>query len=292
MSSPIKHNPDVFRPVFRPRTRDTQPHTEAKVVEKIEEVKEEVLLRTPPGSPRFQSGAIKEISGEELVRLRYAQASMKSETGDGLPLEELTRRMMTDGYDENYPIRVVLMSPSKNDSPNKKAVAYDTRRTSAARAASKRKLDAIFTATVIRYSKHDAAPREYAALEHLTFKNTKIPGWVRDIWIEAWNTWHDESLLKKCNIKVGTWGHLVKLRMAMSTDPSKSKMSLIHSGFKESPMKRASRKVTTGRRSRQPAALPGARKRSSEQAQSASCSSSSSSTQGSQKKKARSRYNL
>lgn len=243
MSSPInKYNPEVFRPIFVSQRKDNKKDQEKPCEEKVEIVQARTLPTPPIQSPISKTKRRQKISGEELARLRYAQASMKSETSDGISLQELTRRMMNEGFDENSAIRVVLMSPSKDDSPKKKLVAFDTRRTSAARAAAKKSLDQIFEATVEKYSKHDPAPTEYSALEHLTFHNKKIPHWVRRIWIDAWRTWHEDALLRRNNITVGTWGHLIKLRMAMSTDPSRRALSFTQSGFKKSPVKRPMRR--------------------------------------------------
>lgn len=240
-------NPHVPRHDFIPRSqRETISDEKGQeVLQKVDlAAKETLSFITPPRTPERN---VIEISAEELARLRYAQASMKTETSDGLSLEELTQKMLKEGYDSRHAINVVEMSPSKYDSPEKKRVAFDTRRTSAARAAAKHYLGAEFSATIKLHKKDEPAAKEYEGLRHLTFENKKIPEWIRIIWIEAWEKWHNDDLLADNNIIKGTWGHLIKLRMAMSTDPVRSELAIGHSGFKLSPVRRktATRRRTT-----------------------------------------------
>lgn len=242
MSFSVKSNPSVPSIRFIPRAeRMGQTEKQNKPIDKkVDALANNKIVPLSP--PKTSERKVIEISGEDLAKLRYAQASMKMETSDGTPLEELTQTMLSRGFDAKHAINVVEMSPSKLDSPAKKRVAFDTRRTSAARAAAKHYLGDEFSATIKLHKKNELAPNEYEGLRHLTFKNNKIPHGIRTIWIKAWNTWHDDELLKSNNIVKGTWGHLIKLRMAMSTDPVRSKLALGHSGFKESPTKRKTRR--------------------------------------------------
>lgn len=222
------------------------PHvSSSKEPEKVNKVAQdsEVFI-TPPSSPRSipstPTKGLFQASSDHLARLRYAQASMKDATSDGIPLETLKNRMLSDGYNPEHPIRTVVMSPTKGESPKKKLVAFDTRRTSAARAAARE--NDTFEAMLEMHDKHETAQKEYEGLKHLTFHNRKIPRHIRDQWITKWNEWHLPEVLEKWNLQVGTWGHLVKLRMAMSTDPVSQRLAKKHSGFQTSPVKRTTLK--------------------------------------------------
>lgn len=167
-------------------------------------------------------------------------------TGDGLPVSELVRKMREDGYDARYPMQFVQMPPGPGDSPLKpgqahKMVSMDTRRLSAARAVAKMAGSENFRAAARVHEANDPAPVEYEQLRHLTFQNRKIPPWVRTIWIAQWNEWHKPEMLTAHGIVSGSWGHLIKLRMAMSTNVERSAQAATNAGFKKSPDVRKSR---------------------------------------------------
>jgi hypothetical protein len=196
-------------------------------------------FKTPNQSP-------KKLSKEALKNLRYAQSSMKDTTGDGLPIEQMVSNMKTEGYKREYAMNVVIMPPGSQDSPLKpseagKMVAFDTRRTKAAREAAKQLVDEEFHAFAQIREHHEPAEKEYRALEHLTFENKKIPQHIRKVWIKEWNRWHSNSRLEKRGITPKTWGHLIVLRMAMSMEIEKSDKAETHAGFKESPFVRKTR---------------------------------------------------
>ena len=113
----------------------------------------------------------KKIKKINPSKLRYAQASMKDETRNGLPIPTLVENMKKEGYNPRYPIRVVRMSPAKDDSPGDNLVAYDTRRTNAARKAYRELEDFLVVAEVVDYKA--PAEEEYRQLQHLTFENRK-----------------------------------------------------------------------------------------------------------------------
>lgn len=185
------------------------------------------------------------LNNEGIKRLRYAQASMKDTTRDGLPVQELAKNMAKKGYDRRHPIHVVTMPPGPDDSPLKpnetgKLVAYDTRRTKAARQAAHEEEE--FFAYVKMKDHREIAEADYESLRHLTFENKAIPTFVRRVWVQEWNKWHDPQLLKENDIIPKSWGHLIKLRMAMSLDKSRSNQAKTSAGFKESPFVREAKK--------------------------------------------------
>ena len=193
----------------------------------------------PHGTKREAKNEIYRIDPQKL---RYAQSSMKDETRDGLAIPELVKIMKSSGYDNNYPIRVVHMPAGQNDSPNEKLVSFDTRRTKAARQADRELENTKFYALAKIQHYNDLAEEEYTSLKHLTFYNKKIPRYIRSEWILAWDEWHEKDRLEEAGIKPRTWGHLVKLRMAMSMDRKRSFHADNHNGFKESPFVRVTKK--------------------------------------------------
>ena len=102
----------------------------------------------PPNNNYRPPHVVRRKQKEEVYRvdpqkLRYAQASMKDETRNGLPIAELVENMLNTGFNKKYPIRVIHMPPGPGDSPEGKLVAFDTRRTKAARQADRRLLQHI-----------------------------------------------------------------------------------------------------------------------------------------------------
>lgn len=187
------------------------------------------------------------LGKEALKNLRYAQASMKDTTKDGIAVAQMAINMAKTGYDRKYPINVVIMPAGPADSPLKpqetgKLVAFDTRRTKAARIAAKALSNNDFFAYARLKNHSEPAEQEYESLRHLTFENKLIPQKIRKIWILEWDKWHDKRLLDGYGITPKTWGHLIKLRMAMSMDKFRSNQAKTHAGFKESPFLRKTKK--------------------------------------------------
>ena len=177
------------------------------------------------------------LDAQSLLRLRYAQASMKGETRDGLSLEELINNIRNEGFNSKYPIRVVIMERSIGDTPKKeKAVAFDTRRKHAVRQLARENLSGLRVPIEIHYGETKAEV-EFEGMRHLVFDNKKIPERVRADWIKSWYKWNDLEFLKTKNITKGSWAHLVKLRMAMTQDSERKRRVAQESGFKESPYK-------------------------------------------------------
>ncbi len=231
-------------------------------IDETSEVKADVVFQqkaTPQTPPRQQPKAtpatpptrgLISVSADKLQQLRYAQSSMSTETGDGIPLDELKDRMLSDGFIPEHAIRTVIMSPSRGESPSKKWVAFDTRRTSAARSAARE--DSDFQASLRLHGKHEPAQEEYEALRHLTFYNRKIPPRIRQQWIKSWHQWHRPEVLAEWNITPKTWGHLIKLRMGMSTDPKRKAIAEQLSGFVQSPHKRSRTRRVKVRKPKRP----------------------------------------
>lgn len=194
-----------------------------------------------------EEGSPLKLGKVALGKLRYAQATMRDTTSDGLPVDQMAKNMREAGYDRKHPINVVIMPPGPHDSPLKpqepgKLVAFDTRRTKAARKVAREVLpDEEFFAYVKLKDHKEPAENEYESLKHLTFKNNKIPEHIRKVWIHEWNRWHEPRRLAEAGITPQTWGHLIKLRMAMSMNVSDSDKAKTNAGFKVSPFVRKSR---------------------------------------------------
>ncbi len=221
---PIRNTPPVVTaPTERRNRRD----------EKVDTASQAALGRPVKRAP---ISPVKLLNNEGVKKLRYAQASMKDTTRDGTAVTQLAKTMATKGYDRRHPIHVVTMPPGPADSPGDKKVAYDTRRTKAARQAATE--DKEFFAYVKMKDHSETAEKDYESLRHLTFENKGIPHFIRSAWIREWDKWHDPDLLKQHGIVPKSWGHLIKLRMAMSIDRSRSNQAKTNAGFKESPFVR------------------------------------------------------
>ena len=154
------------------------------------------------------------------------------------------------------------MPPGPEDSPLKpqeigKLVAFDTRRTKAARLAANVQSDDAFFAYVKMKKHNELAIEEYENLRHLTFENKSIPESIRRVWIKEWGKWHDSTLLEGNGIIPKTWGHLIKLRMAMSMDQSRSNQAKTNAGFKVSPFVRKTKEPPRHREEQPSAAKRG-----------------------------------
>lgn len=201
--------------------------------------------------------SVRWVPATECLGFRFAQDSVKATTRDGQTITELATSMYEDGYNPETPMRVVLMDPGPEDSPEKKPVTFDTRRAVAARELARWLLNEsgdsqeaveIPEVAIEWHDSNEKAAREYKALKHLTFDNPNVPARIRQIAIENWHKWHDPERLARANVNVGTFGHLVLLRMAQSVNKENSDQANYHHGFKQSPVKRglAGRQVSQG----------------------------------------------
>ena len=115
-------------------------------------------------------------------------------------------------------------------------VSFDNRRLVAAKRALAKGADPKVHAIIV--DQDEAAAREYATLRGLALSPRKplSRAAARDL-REAWNTWDDPELLADQGIRKGSWGHCIKIRMAMDLNPRRLAEST--SGYAETPIVRA-----------------------------------------------------
>lgn len=237
------YTPQPKKPPEQEGDRSKAMKVKQERTEKVENATKSPLKRVVNSALPPQNSSTVKLYKKDIAELRYAQATMKDTTRDGLPVEQMAKNMAQAGYDRKYPIHVVIMPPGPEDSPLKpqetgKLVAFDTRRTKAARIAAKELSNDEFFAYVKMKNHNELATQEYESLRHLTFENKSIPEFIRKVWITEWDKWHDPTLLDSKGIVPKTWGHLIKLRMAMSMDQSRSNQAETNAGFKVSPFVR------------------------------------------------------
>lgn len=191
-----------------------------------------------PLSPREGKGV--RLTVDQLWRIRPSQDSIASATREGQTLKALGHSIAISGWNDKCPPITLVKMPGTDYDPVEEdalhhLVAYDNRRRSAIR----RALEAGASPAVIATIHHadDPAHNEFRRLRAFTHaESSPIPEYIREHMQDAWNEWNDDTLLDEYGIIRASWGHLIKLRMAMGFN--EGYLAHEYNGFQRTPVKR------------------------------------------------------
>ena len=187
-----------------------------------------------------EPGPARTLTPTMALRLRASQDSVSCVTGGGITLEALGETFATEGWDPTRdPLKVVKMPGTDmdpvEDGANHHLVSFDNRRRSALMIALRQEADPGVVADV--HTHDEPAVSEYKNLKKFAKSGPRsIPQHIRNHIKNAWRTWNDPVRLRKHGITPRSWGHCIKIRMAMGAE--KGDLAKLYNGFHETPKKR------------------------------------------------------
>jgi hypothetical protein len=137
----------------------------------------------------------RKISGQDILKLRYSQDSIKSETQDGISLPKLIESMRTEGWRKGTALKIVSM-------PNGELVSLDNRRLYAAKEIAKDEKMKDFAIEINIYNHDDEAPKKLVSGMIEEYKKGHRLDSISRV----------QQLQLPVNIKAGTYGQCAILR--------------------------------------------------------------------------------